>query len=81
MANKKPPEDERIHKLGLAKMINQSHGGLVCSVWDIDELPQDWVDFFIAINSDLPQARVRQEKIDRVFNEFEASHLQYGKRQ
>ena len=81
MARRQTPDDERIHKLGLAKIINQSHGAPVCTVWDVDDLPPDWVDFFLAFSNDLPRAMERQKKIDEGFQAFEAAHPQYGKRQ
>ena len=81
MARREAPSDERIHKLGLAKLINQSHGGAVVSVWDMDDLPQDWVDFFIGMNNDLSKIQARQDKIAQGFKDFEANHPQYGKRQ
>lgn len=62
-------------------MINENHAGAVVSVWDVDDLPQAWVDFFIGVNEDLPQAIARQKKVDQQFAQFEAAHPQYGKRQ
>ncbi len=79
MARKQTPEDERIHKLGLAKLINQHHNGTVISVWQIDDLPQDWVDFFTGIQS-MPSVIERQRKIAAGFKKFEDEHPQYGKR-
>lgn len=81
MSRKGAPEDERIHKLAVAKMVNQSLGGIVITPWEVDDLPQDWIDFFISLNTELPRMTERQLKIDKVFREFEQNHPQYGKRQ
>ena len=79
MARKGTPDDERMHKLGLAMQINASHGGGVISVWEVDDLPQDWVDFFVGMTH-MPRIVERQRKIDQAFKKFEDEHPQYGKR-
>ena len=81
MARRGTPEDERIHKLGVAKIINQSLGGIVIAPWEVDDLPQDWVDFFLGINNDFPAIQARQARIAQGFRAFEENHPQYGKRQ
>lgn len=80
LARKNTPEDERLLRLGLVRQINDSHGGAVLSVWDVDDLPQDWVEFFTGLQA-MPRIIERQKKIDAMFKMFEENHPQYGKRQ
>ena len=64
-------------------MINQVLGFGAVTVWDVDELPEDWIDFFMAVHTELPQAQERhaqrQQWIDRQRTEF-FNKLQHQKR-
>lgn len=39
-------------RISLARMINRQCGGAVVAPWDVDELPNDWLDAFRLLESD-----------------------------
>jgi hypothetical protein len=79
MARGDVPSDPRMYDLGAARMINQMHGAPVVTMWDVAELPEDEIDFFFGMARDLPRERETQEKVKKLFAEFEARHPTYRK--
>ncbi|MBS4061462.1 MAG: hypothetical protein KG029_13770 [Bacteroidetes bacterium] len=39
-------------RISLARMINRQCGGAVVAPWDVDDLPNDWLDAFRLLESD-----------------------------
>ncbi|NSW52210.1 MAG: hypothetical protein HPY85_06875 [Anaerolineae bacterium] len=48
----------------MAQMVNRMSGGAVISPWEVGELPQDWVDVFLGMTSELPTMREGFRKIE-----------------
>ena len=59
-------------------MINQQHGAAVIAAWQVDSLPLDWLDAFLALD-DLPRRKRRQQAIERVFEKARRAHPQYSR--
>jgi len=47
-----------------AHQINQVLGGAVVGPWDLDGLPDEWLDVFRALTVDLPGMRAGREKVN-----------------
>lgn len=47
-----------------AKMINQVMGGAFVAPWDVDELPDEWLDVFRALAVDLPGLRAGKAQVE-----------------
>jgi hypothetical protein len=47
-----------------AKQINQMLGGPFVGPWDLDELPDEWLDVFRAVAVDLPGMREGKAKVE-----------------
>lgn len=46
----------------LAKRINSASGGAVIAPWEIGELPDTWLDAFVALTDELPAMRKAREE-------------------
>lgn len=61
--------DKRLKAVFLAKKANEVMGGAAIMPWDVENLPDEWLDVFCGLADELPglqemnknQARVRQD--------------------
>jgi hypothetical protein len=80
MARGETPADRRIFELNMAKIINRESGAPVVNMWNVADLREEDIDFFLAITADLQAEKERHSRIQQLFREFEARHPTYGKR-
>lgn len=57
----------------LSKRINRLLGGMVVSPWDVDDLPQDWIDAVLNLEENVVLNR-SWEKVEDKFAEFRRNH-------
>jgi hypothetical protein len=50
-------------RVSMARMVNRQCGGAVVTPWDVDKLPQDWLDVFRLLETD---GERKKETADRV---------------
>ncbi len=80
MAHKRATDHERLSYLTIARLINKAHGGAVITAMDVEQLSDDWLDFFEGVMITLPKKQQRQRTIDQKFEQFEREHPTYGQR-
>lgn len=68
-----------IAAIWLARTINKHSGGTVIAPWQINDLPEDWIDVFVGLERDLPTLQAQQKKIKDRFAKMEAAHPTYRK--
>jgi len=56
-----------------------AHGGTVIGAWDVDDLPEEFVDACDALVNDLPKMKRGTAKIDAYMEKVRAEHPQYRK--
>jgi hypothetical protein len=49
-----------------ASAINKVSGGAIIAPWQIDYLPDEWIDAFNALTQDLPEMREGQNRVDAI---------------
>ncbi len=59
--------------------MNLAHGGTVVSAWDVDDLPDEFVDACEALVNDLPKMKKGLAKIESHMAKSRAEHPQYRK--
>jgi len=62
-----------------ARAVNMAHGGTVISAWEVDNLPDEFVDACTAIVNDLPGMKKGTRKIEEYMAKVRAEHPQYRK--
>jgi len=72
-------DNEMLIKIFKARAVNLAHGGTVVSAWEIDELPEEFVDACDALINDLPNMKKGVAKIDTYMAQARAKHPQYRK--
>lgn len=70
---------EELTRVALAQMINRFSGGTVIAAWDVDQLPETWLDVFRGLSEDMPTMAKAKEKVQRVKNAWLQRHPTYGK--
>jgi hypothetical protein len=70
--------DPYLVNVQIAKLINTHAGGAVIAPWDVDELPDVWIDTFMML-SKLPEMRKAQKTIENAFERHAAKHPHYRK--
>lgn len=58
----------------MSKLINMYSGGTVVRPWELDDLPDEWVDAYLGLTVHLPAMRARQERIDKKFSSWRKKH-------
>jgi hypothetical protein len=48
----------------IARDINRNCSGAVVAPWEIEQLPDDWLDTFLALNNDMPEMQEGQKKVE-----------------
>jgi hypothetical protein len=64
-----------------ARQINQAAGGTVIAPWEVDDLPDEWIDTIAGFSTQLPDFRATQRKIDDRLNEWRKRHPGYRYKQ
>lgn len=63
-----------------AQRINQAAGGAVISPWELDELPDEWLDAALALTTDLQQIRQGTQQVEKRLAEWRAEHRKQSER-
>ena len=66
-------------KIFKARAVNMAHGGTVIGAWDVDDLPDEFVDACDALVNDLPKMKRGTAKIESYMEKVRAEHPQYRK--
>ena len=53
-----------LSKIQLANMTNRLHGGPVIAAWEIDQLPDDWLDAMVLTGIKLPELQRGFQKLE-----------------
>lgn len=72
--------DPLISQITLARIINQALGGPFIAPWEVDDLPNDFIDTVLALEMDLPEMRKRLQTVEAKFADWRAKHPTYRKR-
>ena len=62
-----------------ARKVNMAHGGTVIGAWDVDDLPDEFIDACKSIIEDLPGMKKGTAKIDAHMAKVRSEHPQYRK--
>ncbi len=54
----------------LARMINQQLGGALVGPWDVEDLPEEWLDVFRGLSRDLPAMRAGKAQVAKTVEEL-----------
>lgn len=63
----------------MARNINAVHGAPVIAAWQVDDLPDDWLDTMIAIATDMPRLNAGLAKLEAHKQAWRNSHPTYRK--
>ena len=55
------------------------HGGAVIGAWEVDMLPDTWIDAMTTSQSRLPRMRKALDEIEKIKAGIRARHPSYGK--
>ena len=69
-----------MNSLAVARLVNKAHGGAVMTAMEVEQLSDDWVDFFEGVMVTLPKKQERERRIRQKFEQFEREHPTYGQR-
>ena len=61
-------------------MINIQSGGTVIAAWEVDNLPDEWVDVYLGIATDLPDMQQARQKVQAHMEKHRQSHPTYRKK-
>ena len=77
LALKGTTSNEKFLAMDIANAINAQSGGVVVSPWEVDQLPQDWIDAIMAVSRGLPKMQEGMRKIKQVKDKIVAKHETY----
>jgi len=49
----------------MAQRVNLAHQGIVIGAWDIDQLPEEWLDAMMGFVDDLPGMSAQFDEFER----------------
>lgn len=64
LAKGKGTDEPHLVAILQAQLVNRLMGGVMVTPWNVDELPNDWLDAFDALVWELPSMREGQAKIN-----------------
>jgi len=64
----------------MAQRINTAVGYPLVAPWEVEDLPGEWLDAFMALTDRLPAMRAGKQKVADKLAEWRGSHPTYGKR-
>lgn len=71
--------DPVLTNINMAQMANRLHGGPVVAAWEIDQLPDDWLDAIVATSVELPEYERGFAKVEKHKVAWRAKHPTYRK--
>jgi hypothetical protein len=64
----------------MAQRINQASGGAFVAPWEVDQLPDEWIDAASALVDDLPGMMQSRQQVKAVVDKWRNSSTAYRKR-
>ncbi len=68
-----------IKAIWLARVINQQSGGAVIAPWEVQDVPDEWLDVFKGLEQDLPEMQKVEQKKQSMFEAMRKNHPSYRK--
>jgi hypothetical protein len=68
-----------LSKILLARIINTAHGGTVIGSWEVDLLPDEYIDACQALVVELPGIKEGVRKVEEYMAKRRKEHPQYRK--
>ena len=68
-----------LSKIQLASMTNRLHGGPVIAAWEIDQLPDDWLDAIVLTSIKLPALQRGLQKLEAYKQAWRTRHPTHRK--
>jgi hypothetical protein len=59
----------------IAQRINKAMGGAMIAPWELDELPEDWLDALMGMGTDLSNYRSGKAKVEEIFAKWRNKHF------
>lgn len=69
--------DQHLASIILARKINTALGGAILSPWDVEELPDGWLDAVKALTDQLPEIRRGRRQVEKKLEEIRKRHPNY----
>ena len=63
--------------MDIAYAINTQAGGPLIGAWQVDQLPQDWINALLAVSKGLPKMKEGMRIIEKVKAEIISKHPTY----
>lgn len=79
MAQTGATENELLSNILIARIINTAHGGTVVGAWEVDLLPDEYVDACRALTLGFPGIQKGMERVEEIMQEHRRNHPQYRK--
>ena len=62
----------------LAQQVNAAAGGAVVAPWEIEQLPEDWLDAATGLTVELADYRKGQGEVDDILEKWRSDHSRGG---
>jgi len=63
----------------LSKVINTQAGGPVIAPWEVEQLPEEWLELALKMATDLPEMQKARQKAQKYFEKYRKEHPSYRK--
>lgn len=61
----------------MARKINGALGGPFVAPWEVDELPEDWIDAVLGLTDRLPKMQQGRRQVEKKLEELRKRHPNY----
>ena len=68
-----------IQAVWLAQQINMISNGAVIAPWEIDHLPEEWIEIILGMSTDLPEMKKARDNVQKYFEKHRKDHPNYRK--
>lgn len=72
--------NEKIEAIQYAQIINRLSGAAVIAPWEVDLLPNEWINVFYQMAVVYPKMRKGTQQAKKIVDEIKRNHPTYGKR-
>ncbi len=76
MAEGSAPNNEHINAINIANVINQYSGGVVIAPWEVDHIPNNWIETFLAMTN-LPSMKSVVDEQKAIVEKWKRDHPTY----
>lgn len=56
-----------LQRISIARVINETLGGVVITPWELDQLNDEWMDVFQGLAFDLPEYKAGTQQVEDIF--------------